>query len=178
MSRVIFINLVTIFLTACASTYKPSEQFKQYHSELNQKAALEVFHKAFDAKNNSVHLCSTPYITDKDVRPEPTENGFKIRAYKKGEFIKQVGDILYYKKIYYDAHWDVSKVTTIRIRDNDGGINNIVYCDSSLGGKKVILYISNKNYVGIQVDNDYYEKYIAAVSVLAPKARIVEGLGF
>lgn len=176
--RIVATVLLATFLAACAGTYKPSEHFTQYRTSLTHKTALSIFHQAFDPNNQSVHLCSTPYITDPGVKPVPTDYGFTVRSFRKGDFIKQVGNLRYYKKIYYQARWDVSKVTKIRIRDNDGGINNIVYCDSELGGKKIILYLSNKNYVGIQADNDYYERYLAAISVLAPRAEIVTGLGF
>ncbi len=174
--------IITFFITACASAYKPTVKMQQYQASMNQQQALSVFHQTFNNKNIKINLCEIPYTTEKNKKPKATSQGYKIDAYRLGDLLRtEVVDgrkYNVYKKIYYTAEFNLKDVKTIRIRPNDDSINRIVYCKPELGDKKILLYTSNRIYTTIAIKNDELDRFLAAVSILAPEARLIEGLGF
>lgn len=171
-----------MFLVSCASTYKPTGKMLRHKNSMNHHQALAIFHQAFNQQSKEINLCGIPYITDRNVNPVPTDEGYKVKAYRQGKLIgrETIGGTTYnkYEKIYYTAYFNLQGVKTVRIRDNDDSMNRIVACKPEFGDKKILLYTTSTKFTTIVTTYDEFNRVLAAITILSPNARLIEGLGF
>ena len=85
MKKLIFILLTAILLSSCASAYKPSDNLTKISASMTREEALSVFHSALDESKTDINVCDLNIISDE--KPVPTDFGFKIKSYKRGEKI-------------------------------------------------------------------------------------------
>ena len=180
--KAIKIILISLLLASCASAYKPTGKMLRIKNSMNHQQALSIFHQAFNQQSKDVNLCAIPYLTDRNVKPVPTDEGYRVKAYRQGKLIgtEVIGGVTYnkYEKIYYTAYFNLSEVKTVRIRENDDSINRIVACKPEFGDKKILLYTTSTTFTTIVTTNDEFNRVLAAITILSPNARLIQGLGF
>lgn len=170
--------LLIIFLSSCSSMYKSSDNMIKMSSTMNYKEALSVFHEAIDENKKEINVCDLNIISDDKVIP--TDYGFKIKAYKKGEKVgeRSTGSSYeyIYKKKYYTKKVHVKNVYRVDIQERK---NAIYPCrPDKKGDYEVIISYSTTGRIMFGVNSVARDKFLAALTILAPNAKLKTGMGF
>lgn len=177
MLRNASLAFLVFYLSACVSTYQPSRAFLYHQKTLSRSDAMKIFHSSFGHGKSLVRICHLPYETDPGVEPVPSRRGFQVVTYRIGDLVDKRVKPLAYKKTHFIVEWDVSRVKQIRIGKRLDVESNTDACAADFGGYYITSTAANHRYMSVQIRDDYVDKYLAALAVLAPRARIVQGPG-
>jgi hypothetical protein len=181
MFRHILIAALLVLLTGCASSFKPSDKMMQYKQGMDKQAAAAVFAKyARPSPGSSGYCGGNKFMVDPGTPINVTSEGYTMRAFKRGDLIskEQIGTTTKYtyKKVYYEDGRKFGDITKIRISQGGPLYGNCTAASKT--GYALSLHFSTIDLDGIGIANTALDEMMAALTTLAPQAKLIQGVGF
>jgi hypothetical protein len=176
MKKVLLALTLSIALAGCATTYKPSTEMTRLKAGMDNNQAKQIFYKNLLPSKGVDGLCSTSFSRQDGKPPKLIDSGYSIEAWRVGDFIREEADpvtkrtMRYYKKIFYTQELKFADITKIRVKMNGDHV-----CGK--GDYFISLHEGLGKVVGIVISRDSLDPFLAAVSTLAPNAKLIEGVG-
>jgi hypothetical protein len=180
MKRNMACLLVIVLLAGCAGSFRPSEKTLHMKQGMDRHVALDVFIKYTKAQpGNSGYCGGNKFSFDPGTPLNITEAGYTLRAYKRGELIstEKVGDVTRYtyKKVYYEDGRKFANLGKIRISHVGNSFSN---CTKPARDEVTLsLHYGLSDIDGILIAPGNLDEMVAALMVLAPQAKWIEGAG-
>ena len=180
MKKIIILLVSYLFVTGCASAYKMSEKTQILVNSMTKVEAMSVFHRAVDEADTSVNICRLEINTDPESGRIPTEFGFEVRAWKRGESkgSETLNGVKYdlYEKDYYMHQVRLDNIMKIHSQTRNDAVH---YCSPDKAGDyEFIIFYTNSNYMLYGVEESSNDEFMAALVILAPQAELKTGIGF
>jgi len=179
LNRFFFIILATA-LAGCASSYKPSSEMLHLKQGLDKQQAAALVGKLSKPSKGNAGFCGGGVTFDIGTPLVVTPDGYSLQAYRAGELLssEKLNSSTtrnFYKKIYYRASRQFDGVTKIRVQPSPYliGICN----ESNNFGYIVSLYYSTADLDAFAIADTDLDGLMAALSVLAPQAKLIRGVG-
>lgn len=173
--------MALLAVAACASKYAPTQRMASIQASLDKGQAARIFTKALTRSPTATGLCKASFQWD-DPKPAATAETFSVQAYRRGDEIgrKKEKDykgndstIILYRKDRYVEERRFDEIGKIRISKEVTGI----CVDASARGQAAITLHMGKVEVPIVFAVDDVDSVVAALTVLAPQATVIEGAG-
>ena len=174
-------TLALLAAGGCASKYAPTQRMTSIQASLDKGQAARIFTKALTRSPTASGLCKASFSWD-DPRPAATAEAFSVQAYRRGEEIgrKKEKDyagkdstVILYRKDRYVEERRFSEIGKIRMSKEVTG----TCVDASARGQAAITLHMGKVEVPIVLAVDDVDTVLAALTVLAPQATVIEGAG-
>lgn len=180
MSKRIFLVAMLVLCAGCASTYTPSSKMLQLKQGMDKQAAVATLSKyTKQSAGNGGYCGGNKFTFDAGTPLVVTPEGYTLRAYKRGELVskEQVGSVTRYtyKKIYYEDGRKFADITKIRVTPGGPTFGNCQ--NASATGFYLSLHFSTIDLDAIGVAEAGLDEVLAALSVLAPQAKFIQGVG-
>ena len=180
MKRSFVLLLLVALVSGCASAFKPSHRTMQLKSSMDRKTALDVFNRYTKAQPGNSGFCGGGIVTDPGTPISVNDNGYTMRAYKLGDEIsrekKDKVTRITYKKDYYVAERKFSDVSKIRVNYETFRYGD---CKKPSGNEVTLsLYYGTSDFDAVMVARPNLDEMMAALLVLAPNPKLMEGTGF
>ena len=176
MKKVLLALTLSIALAGCATAYKPSTEMTRLKAGMDNNQARQIFYKNLLPSKGVDGLCYTSFSRQEGKPPRLNDSGYSIEAWRVGDFIREETDpvtkrtMRYYKKIFYTQELKFADITKIRVQKNEGH-------GCGKGDYLIRLHEGLGKPVGIVISRDSLDQLLAAVSTLAPNAKLIEGVG-
>lgn len=169
-----------MLLAGCASTYAPSNKMLQFRQGLDKQAAIEILARYTNPSSTDGSYCGgNQYLFDAGTPLAITQGGYTLRVFKLGELVSTedtgTATRYTYKKVYYDDGRKFSDIIKIRIMPGWPIYGNCQTSNPS--GHGVRLYFSTADHDVFGVSKAGLDEMLAALSVLAPRAQFIQGVG-
>jgi len=180
-SRTARFSLALLAVAGCASKYAPTQRMASIQASLDKGQAARIFAKALTRSPTASGLCKASFSWD-DPRPAATADAFSIQAWHRGEEIGRNKEkdyagkdrtVILYRKDRYVEERRFGDIGKIRVGKEVTGI----CVDASARGQAAITLHMGRVEVPIIVAVDDTDAVLAALSVLAPQAAVIEGVG-
>lgn len=147
---------------------------------MSKGKAMKVFHDAMLETDSSINVCDHNISVDRGEKPVPTEYGFNIRSYQRREKIGSSYErnqiVNHYVKDYVTKEVDITNSHRIDIQERK---NAVGYCRTDKAGDyEVIVSYSTTGRLEFGVEQSAIDHFLAALSIVAPKAELKTGMGF
>ncbi len=180
MKKIILLSIVCSFI-GCASAFIPSTRIQSLRNGMTPEQAAAVVAKHMSPSPSQSGLCAAygAYF-DEGTPVTATPESYSFKSYKRGEKIREekIGTSLYryYKKVYFTRQTrfaDVRKIRVIR------AVSSVGDCKvSGSGTYSVAVYTGTSDNHNMFVAEQNFDEFMAALTKLAPQARLMEGAGF
>jgi hypothetical protein len=173
--------VIILILAGCASTYTPTGKMIQLKQGMDKQAAVIIFNKYAKPSNVVTGFCvESNLMFDSGTPLTITPDGYTFRAYKAGDIVSKekidVSTTKYtYKKIYYQASRSFSNVTKIRVQQIEPILLNCTVVSKS--GYSIRLHFGSTESDSINVNDAGLDEMMAALTILAPQAELIKGIG-
>lgn len=170
-------------LAGCAGSYAPTPRMKALQASMDKAKAAGVLARAMTPSATAAGLCKAPFAYD-DPRPSATPDAYSVQAYRRGEEIgrKKEKDykgvestVVMYRKDRYVEERRFAELRKIRLTREAAGM-----CAGPVPRGQAALTFHDGRIeapVVFAVAPADLDEVLAALSVLAPQAPIVEGTG-
>lgn len=180
MNRVPLILAFAVLLIGCASTYKPSTEMAHLKSTLDTGRAREIFYKNILPSDIAAGLCANTggFYRVEGKAPKMTNNGYALEVYRRGELLKSEYQAAsrtttnYYKKVFFVQEQKFENISKVRVTKNENRV---------CGKGDYVIALHEGTFgtiVDVAVAKENLEAFLAAMSALAPQAKLIEGVGF
>lgn len=170
-----------LLATGCASKFAPTPRMTSMQASLGKEEAAKIVAAALAPSRAAEGLCKAPFWYD-DPRPTATPEAFTLQAYRKGDEIGRTKEkdykgneqtVIQYRKDRYAETRKFADVGKIRLSRSPAGI---CATPAPRGTAAITLHMGRVE-VPIVFAVDDVDRVLAALTVLAPQASIVEGAG-
>ncbi len=180
MLKPIVLLIIALVSSGCASTYTPSNKMLQLKQDMDKQAAVAVLARyTRPSPGNGGYCGGNKFFFDAGTPLVITQDGYSLRTYKRGDLVskEQVGNVTRYtyKKVYYEDGLKFSGITKIRVMPGGPTFGNC--SNASAAGFYLSLYFSTIDLDAIGVSEAGLDEVLAALSVLAPQAQLIQGVG-
>lgn len=166
--------LLVIFVSSCSSSYSPSEQMLAYKKEMTVEQAKLVVEESINDISGLSGICGARgFWYDDKANMQVFENKIFLNAHKRGKELKNTNrgfnDIVVFEKKYYDYDFEFNKVVSINLYDDPLLLTGFPDCyKKDLNKNNIIidLYVDKLNNIKFIVNNQDFDKVIAALSLL------------
>lgn len=168
--------IALLLVSACSSSYIPSDQMLAYKKNMSQQEAQEILQKTIWSKGLNQGVCGARGFWYDDKSAMRVENGgISILAHKRGRQIKKHNPlykskaIIVYEKQYYMYQFEFNKITSIEIYDDPLRLSRFPYCNDKnrQSPYRVLdLFVDKTHNFKFMLDNNAFDKVMAALSLL------------
>lgn len=179
LNKTIFLVLAML-LSGCASSYKPSNNMLSLKQGMDKQQATAVFAKFSKPSAANAGFCGGGHSMDVGTPAIVSQEGYNHKAYNLGERVKSEkivnATIITYKKVYFQAVRKFSDITKIRLMQGP-----VVYgsCnDKNPTSYGISIYFGTSDNDAFAIGASGLDEMMAALVILAPQAKLIEGAGF
>lgn len=169
---------MTIVISSCASTYKPSQKAVDFQKTMSLADANKILAENLSFNKTSTGVCEVgglSYKLDKKSKVKLVDGVIYIsNAYEKGKEIERTKDLVKFEKLYVNKEIQITDIDKIRIQ-LEGETH---FCYRTKGGNIFQALISPLQWFAFDVRTQDLDKVIAAVSKVNPDIKLVTGTGF
>jgi hypothetical protein len=177
-SRSLALSALALLASACASTFTPSPAMRSLQASLDKPQAARIFAGALARSPAATGLCGAPFTWD-DPRPAATGETYSIQAFRAGEELGRATEngraVIRYRKVAYVEERRFSELKKIRVTREAAGM-----CKMPVQRGQVALTFHDGRIEGpivVAVAPRDLDAVVAALTILAPQAVLVEGAG-
>jgi len=163
-----------VLITACSSSYEPSEAMLELKKNMSRKDAVAVLQEMFWDANNATSVCSTRgFWFDEQAGMVVQEHNVSLFAYRKGKLLRSegggFGGKTVYEKSYYKYEFPFKDVEEIVIHKSFSRLQKYASCTKQKGKESHIvidLFVSKNNNIKFIVYENQFDNVMAALSIL------------
>jgi len=174
--KIQLIIIFVILLSACDTSYSPSENMLQYKKAMSTEKAIEVLQDKIWLNDHNYGICgSRGFWFDNKSDMHVSNDGVSMLSHRRGKQLKKrsqsFDDQVVFEKQYYQYEFHFNKIVAINVYDDPLLLPVFPDCNKrDLSGKyRVIdLYVDKLNNLKFIVLEKDFDESMAALSVLMP----------
>lgn len=183
MCKRVAFSVMVLLLAGCASTYIPSSNMLQLKQGMDKDTAVAILVKHTKPSAENGGFCgSYPVTFDAGTPLTITPDGYSLLAYKRelisGEEVGGGWIRATYKKVYFVDGRKFSGLKTILVLRPAPKFGNCTVANTKGYTLHLLFGTSEYDAIFIGVAETGLDEVLAALSILAPQATLIQGLGF
>lgn len=182
MFKYLVMAIIGLLLAGCASTYTPSSTMLQIKQGMSKQIAATTIAKYMKQTPESGGYCGgNKFQFDPGTPLTVTPEGYTLRAYKAGKLLntEEVGKITKYtyEKVYYEDGRKFANIVKIRVMPGAPPIGSGGCTITGTTGYSLSIHYGTSDIDVIHVGNAGVDELLAALTTLAPQAKLIQGIG-